>query len=81
MGERLRPLTTRMPKCLVPIRGTPLLGIWLDAFARQGIDDVLVNVSQFPEQVEAFVEARAGRAPRVVIVREAAPLGSAGLSR
>jgi mannose-1-phosphate guanylyltransferase len=77
-GERLRPLTASMPKCLVPIRGTPLLGIWLDAFARQGIDDVLVNVSQFPEQVEDFVEGRAGRAPRVVIVREAAPLGSAG---
>ena len=78
MGERLRPLTTRMPKCLVPIKGTPLLGIWLDAFARQGIDDVLVNVSQFPEQVEDFVETRAGRAPRVQVVHEAAPVGSAG---
>lgn len=77
-GERLRPLTTRMPKCLVPIKGTPLLGIWLDAFARQGINDVLVNVSQFPGQVEDFVGARAGRAPRVEVVHEATPLGSAG---
>ena len=77
-GERLRPLTNRMPKCLVPIRGTALLGIWLDTFARQGIDDVLVNVSRFPEQVERFVETRGGRVPRVQIVREHAPLGSAG---
>lgn len=28
-GTRLRPLTNSMPKCLVPIHGKPLLGIWL----------------------------------------------------
>jgi len=77
-GERLRPLTSRMPKCLVPIRGTPLLGIWLEAFERQGISDALVNVSQFPEQVEAFVRTRASRLPRVRVVRELVPVGSAG---
>jgi mannose-1-phosphate guanylyltransferase len=77
-GERLRPLTSRMPKCLVPIRGTPLLGIWLEAFERQGISDALVNVSQFPEQVEALVRARASRLPRVRVVRELVPVGSAG---
>lgn len=77
-GERLRPLTTRMPKCLVPIRGTPLLAIWLDALARQGVGDVLVNVSRFPEQVEAFVRGRGQAPPRVRVVGETDPLGSAG---
>jgi mannose-1-phosphate guanylyltransferase len=78
MGERLRPLTTRMPKCLVPIRGTPLIGIWLDALARHDVDGVLVNVSQFPEQVERFVDSRGARPPHVRLVSEAVPLGSAG---
>jgi mannose-1-phosphate guanylyltransferase len=77
-GERLRPLTECMPKCLVPIRGTPLLGIWLDALARQGVADVLINVSRFPDQVERFVESRHGAAPRVRVVPETEPLGSAG---
>ena len=77
LGERLRPLTDCMPKCLVPIRGTPLLGIWLDTLVRMGVDDVLVNVSRFPEQVEAFTEQRSG-GPRVHVVRERSPLGSAG---
>ena len=77
LGERLRPLTNRMPKCLVPIRGTPLLGIWLDTLARHGVEAVLVNVSLFPEQVEAFVERRGGH-PGVRVVREDSPLGSAG---
>jgi hypothetical protein len=29
-GTRLRPLTDSLPKCLVPIKGQPLLGIWLE---------------------------------------------------
>ncbi len=77
-GERLRPLTDRMPKCLVPIRNVPLLGIWLDALERQGVGDVLINVSRFPEQVERFVAARRGRAPRVTVVAEGVPVGNAG---
>lgn len=78
VGERLRPLTDRMPKCLVPIRGEPLLGIWLDALARQSVGDVLVNVSRFPGQVRAFLETRAGRPPQVELVAETRPAGSAG---
>ena len=29
-GTRLRPLTNSIPKCLVPIGGTPILGRWID---------------------------------------------------
>ena len=29
-GKRLQPLTNTTPKCLVPINGKPLLGIWLN---------------------------------------------------
>jgi mannose-1-phosphate guanylyltransferase len=77
LGQRLRPLTDVMPKCLVPIDGTPLLAIWLDRLAEAGVASVLVNVSRFPEQVEALVSARTG-SPSVRVVREAEPLGSAG---
>lgn len=76
-GERLRPLTLSMPKCLVPVDGDPLLGIWLDLLPKHGIHDVLVNVSQFPEQVEQFV-ARRPLDVRVTTVRETAPIGNAG---
>lgn len=79
-GERLRPLTLTMPKCLVPVNGEPLLGIWLDALGACGIDDILINVSQFPEQVTDYVAARhAG--PRVTVVSEAEPMGNAGTVR
>jgi mannose-1-phosphate guanylyltransferase len=76
-GERLRPLTLSTPKCLVPINGTPLLGIWLDLLDRQGVDDVLLNVSHHVEQVQAFLRARP-RGPRVRLVCEDRPAGNAG---
>ncbi|VFN00635.1 MAG: mannose-1-phosphate guanylyltransferase [Candidatus Kentron sp. G] len=30
LGARLGPLTKTVPKCLVPIRGMPLLETWLE---------------------------------------------------
>ena len=77
-GERLRPLTLTVPKCLAPINGTPLLAIWLDLLSRQGVTDVLLNISHHVEAVRAFLAAREHRAPRVHLVVETQPKGSAG---
>ena len=41
-GTRLRPLTNTVPKCLVPISGTPLLEIWLDLLLHHGVNEVLI---------------------------------------
>jgi len=75
-GERLRPLTLDIPKCLVLIDGSPLLGLWLDLCRRQGITEVLVNVSHHEDQVRAFLDTRTG-GPRVTLVTEPEPMGSA----
>jgi mannose-1-phosphate guanylyltransferase len=75
-GERLRPLTLSMPKCLVPINGVPLLDIWLDLCAVHGITEVLLNVSQQPDLVRAHLARRRAQ-PLVHLVVEAAPRGSA----
>ena len=54
-GRRLRPLTERIPKCLVPIRGTPLLALWLGLLERHGITDVLLNLHHAHERVSEFL--------------------------
>jgi mannose-1-phosphate guanylyltransferase len=81
LGTRLRPLTDTTPKCLIGVRGRTLLDIWLDALARVGADEVLVNAHHLSEQVEAHVALRWGRPPRVRLVHEPVLLGSAGTLR
>jgi mannose-1-phosphate guanylyltransferase len=76
-GERLEPLTLTCPKCLVPINGAPLLQIWLDRCSQEGIDDVLVNVSHHADRVREFL-ARRSDPPRVELVVETEPQGTAG---
>ena len=77
LGTRLKPLTDRIPKCLVPIAGQPLLGIWFDLCARHGIHEVLVNLHHLPEAVRALVAAYRGPL-HIETVHEPVLLGSAG---
>src|SRR6476659_5998605 len=77
LGERLRPMTDRMPKCLAPINGVPLLEIWLDLCADHQIESVLVNVSRHADMVEAFLQERDWGLD-VRLVSETTPLGNAG---
>jgi mannose-1-phosphate guanylyltransferase len=58
LGTRLRPITDTTPKCLVEIGDRPLLDIWLDALAKAGVDEVLVNTHHLAAQVETYVAHR-----------------------
>ncbi len=80
VGRRLRPITDTTPKCMLAIGGQPLLDIWLDAFDRAGVDEVLVNLHHLPDVVRNHLEARAGsrQLPAVRTVFEPELLGSAG---
>ena len=77
VGSRLRPITDTIPKCMVPIGGQPLLDIWLDAFDRAGVDEVLVNLHHLPDVVRHHLGARTGT-PAVRTFFEPELLGSAG---
>ncbi|WP_439579722.1 nucleotidyltransferase family protein [Elioraea sp.] len=78
LGTRLRPLTEHVPKCLVPVQGRPLLGIWFELLFRGGtIGRALVNTHWLAPQVERFVAASPW-AGRVDLVHEGTLLGTAG---
>jgi len=77
IGSRLRPITDTIPKCMVTIDDQPLLDIWLDAFNRAGVDEVLVNLHHLSDVVRRHVAARTGP-PTVRLVFEPELLGSAG---
>jgi mannose-1-phosphate guanylyltransferase len=77
VGSRLRPLTDARPKCLLDVGGRPLLDMWLDAFDRAGVDEVLVNLHHLPDVVRLHLAGRTGP-PRVRTFFEPELLGSAG---
>ena len=52
-GERLRPHTDRTPKPLLRVRGKPLIEWHLEALARAGVHDVVVNTAWLEEQFPA----------------------------
>jgi mannose-1-phosphate guanylyltransferase len=76
-GTRLRPLTDSIPKCLVPIRGVPLLRIWMELCRKNGISEVLINVHAHAAVVRSFLQ-QSSTDLKVTVSEEAALLGSAG---
>lgn len=76
-GTRMRPLTDRMPKPLVPVAGRPLLDHVLDKLAEAGVADAVVNVHYLPDQIIDHMATRTK--PRVTISDERdAVLGTGG---
>ena len=57
-GERMRPLTDIHPKPLLRVRGQPLLQWHVDALARGGFDDIVINTAWLGEQIPAHFGPR-----------------------
>lgn len=77
LGTRLRPLTDRIPKCLLPIQGIPMLKIWFALCRRFDVDEVLINVHSHAEAIRTFIKENTG-AIKASVSEETALLGSAG---
>jgi len=55
-GERMRPLTDRTPKPLLPVAGKPLI-IWhLERLARGGFGEIVINHAHLGDQIEALLD-------------------------
>lgn len=54
-GERMRPLTDRTPKPLLPVAGKPLIVWHLERLARAGFHEVVINHAHLGDQIEALL--------------------------
>ena len=77
-GERLRPLTDRTPKALVPVGGKPLIAWHLERLAAGGCREAVINVSHLAQQIVDYVGDGKRFGLRVAYSREAEPLETAG---
>ena len=52
-GERMRPLTDHTPKPLLPVHGKPLIEWHIEALARAGVRDIVVNTAWLEDRIVA----------------------------
>jgi MurNAc alpha-1-phosphate uridylyltransferase len=69
-GARMRPLTDKVPKPLVPLLDRTLIDHVLDRLDAAGVETAVVNVHYLPDQIEAHMAARADRGPKTIISDE-----------
>jgi len=77
-GERMRPLSDRIPKPLLPVAGKPLLAWLVEKLVRAGIADVVINVSHLGAMIEDALGDGAEYGARIVYSREREALETAG---
>lgn len=75
-GTRLKPLTDRIPKPLVPVAGKPMIEYALDKLRDNGVREVIINVSHLKDQLTAYAAGYHGLSFK--ISEEAEPLETGG---
>lgn len=80
-GSRLRPLTDRWPKPILPIDGRPVVSTLLRELVGAGCTSVVVVTGHLAEQVEDLVGDGSGFGLEVRYVRQPGVLGSADAVR
>lgn len=75
-GYRMRPITNRIPKALVQVRGRALIDYALDRLQNAEVKTAVVNVHYLGEQIERHLRRR--QRPKIVISREDSLLDTGG---
>ena len=77
-GTRLRPLTSTVPKPVVPLVDRPFIAFMLDWLGRHGVDDVIMSCGFLASGVRNVLGDGSGFGLRLRYVEEPEPLGTGG---
>lgn len=55
LGTRLKPFTDHHPKALAEVCGKPMLGVVIERLKKFGVDDIVVNVHHFADQIVDYL--------------------------
>ncbi|MGH9041783.1 MAG: sugar phosphate nucleotidyltransferase, partial [Acidimicrobiia bacterium] len=80
-GTRLRPLTSNLPKPMMPMANQPLMEHVLRRLAQHGFDDVVVTVAYLASHIRNFFGDGSELGIRMRYATEETPLGTAGSVR
>ena len=76
-GKRLGKLTKKNPKCLMPIGGVPLLGIWIKKLEALGCSEIIINTHYLADQVSNYINKFKSKI-KIKVIYENKLLGTAG---
>jgi mannose-1-phosphate guanylyltransferase len=77
-GTRLRPLTSTVPKPVVPLVDRPFIAFMLDWVRRHGVDDVIMSCGHLATGVRDVLGDGSAFGVRLRFVEEPRPLGTGG---
>ena len=80
-GTRLRPLTSEVPKPVVPLVGRPLMAYMLDWLAGAGVTEVVMACGFLPDQMREVLGDGSRYGLEITYVAEPEPLGTGGALR
>lgn len=76
-GTRLRPLTDKKPKALVPVNSKPMIEHVIEKFLFFGITDIIINAHYFADQINDFID-RSKFSAKITVVEENEIMGTGG---
>jgi NDP-sugar pyrophosphorylase family protein len=77
-GSRLAPLTTVLPKPLMPLGDRPILDVLIRQLMAAGVARITISVAQVSALIESWVNHQPSYAVPIDFVYESDPLGTAG---
>ncbi|MBI5347286.1 MAG: nucleotidyltransferase family protein [Candidatus Aenigmarchaeota archaeon] len=77
-GTRMRPLTNKMPKVMLPIRGKPIVEHQVDLLKKYGINDIVMCTGYLGEQIKKHFEDGSKFGVKITYSGEKDPLGTGG---
>ncbi len=80
-GTRLRPLTSNVPKPMVPLVNRPMMEHIVGLLKRHGFDEIVVTVAFLANHIRSYFGDGSEFGVRMVYATEETPLGTAGSVR
>ena len=78
LGTRLQPRTDHIPKALVEVSGKPMLAWVMEKLIQSGIQEVVINIHHFPDQIKDFLKGNNNFGIQVHLSDESAELLDSG---
>jgi len=77
-GKRLRPITDKIPKPLIPINNKPLIERTIKYLKKHGITEIIISSGYKSNLIEKFLKKKKNFGCDIVLSIEKTPLGTGG---